>query len=182
MSKTTSSSEKTQIETKDDEQLNLQKLIEIIQRQDVDIERLQQDRKILFDMIYEMRYDNNVIQRSILSAENNIKTLREGISATLELMFGMFKKLFAKAYEQDESTVSIIKEMKLSTVRCTTCLKSFNVRSNSNYTGSKFTCPDCPRTTRKFKLGAIASQSKPTQSKTIHHEVDSWEDEQGDYY
>ena len=152
----------------------IQELYDMIQQQKVEIDRLRLDNEYLINSIYNLQDDTYDMQKSILSSENNIKTLREGVSATLELMFGMFKKLFAISYNQDESTVSIIKEMKLTSVRCTTCTKSFKVRPDSNYTGSKFTCPDCPRPpSRKFKAGPIgALQNKHYQINNAEYQDD----------
>ena len=165
------------IEPKKYDDPNIQELYDMIQRQKVELERLRLDNEHITNSVYNLQDDTYDMQKSILNSENNIKTLREGISATLELMFGMFKKLFAISYNQDESTVSIIKEMKLTSVRCTTCTKSFKVRPDSNYTGSKFTCPDCPRPpSRKFKAGPIgALQNK-------HHQINvDYQDEFYDY-
>jgi hypothetical protein len=162
---------------------NVQELYDMIQRQKADLERLRLDNEYITNSVYNLQDDAYDMQKSILSSENNIKTLREGVSATLELMFGMFKKLFAISYNQDESAVSIIKEMKLTSVRCTTCTKSFKVRPDSNYTGSKFTCPDCPRPpSRKFKAGPIgALQNKHQYQKHASNDVDYYDYEFYDY-
>ena len=121
----------------------IQLLLIKIEKLEAKIEKLQLQMYDNDGSIDQLFNELSQTEKALLYTQNQLRTVKDAVSTVIRLFFGMFKRLISRATRKEEKTLSIVNEFSLSSIPCTLCLEPFEIRKDSNYTGTDFTCNLC---------------------------------------